>query len=132
MQFPILLPNIFNHPFTYESNLNLSVGDFVEVPFGTSKKIGVVWNELEKKNKKNFKIKKIIKKLDIPKLNIKTLKFLNWFSEYNLISKGMALKMTLLSGKPVEKFEDKFYKVFQIEKKKKFISVNKGSEGLPK
>ena len=60
MQFPILLPNIFNYPLTYESNLNLSVGDFVEVPFGTSKKIGVVWNELEKKNEKNFKIKKII------------------------------------------------------------------------
>ena len=52
MQFPILLPNIFNYPFTYESNLNLSVGDFVEVPFGTSKKIGVVWNEFEKKNEK--------------------------------------------------------------------------------
>ena len=77
---------------------------------------------LKKKNEKNFKIKKIIKKLDIPKLNIKTLKFLNWFSEYNLISKGMALKMTLLSGKPVQKFEDKFYKVFQIEKKKIHIS----------
>ena len=121
MQFPILLPNIFNYPFTYESNLNLCVGDFVEVPFGTSKKIGVVWNELEKKNEKNFKIKKIIKKLDIPKLNIKTLNFLNWFSEYNLISKGMALKMTLLSGKPIGIFEDKFYKVFQIEKKKIYI-----------
>ena len=42
----------------------------------------------------------------------------------------MALKMTLLSGKPIGKFEDKFYKVFQIEKKKKFISANKGSESL--
>ena len=31
----------------------------------------------------------------------------------------MALKMTLLSGKPIGKFEDKFYKVFQIEKKKR-------------
>ena len=87
---------------------------------------------LKKKNEKNFKIKRIIKKLDIPKLNIKTLNFLNWFSEYNLISKGMALKMTLLSGKPIGKFEDKFYKVFQIEKKKKFISTNKGSESLSK
>ena len=125
MQFPILLPNIFNYPFTYESNLNLSVGDFVEVPFGTSKKIGVVWNEFEKKNEKNFKIKRIIKKLDIPKLNIKTLNFLNWFSEYNLISKGMALKMTLLSGKPIGKFEDKFYKVFQIEKKKNLYRLTK-------
>ena len=23
MKFPILLPNIFNHPFTYESDINL-------------------------------------------------------------------------------------------------------------
>ena len=41
MKFPILLPNIFNYPFTYESNLNLEIGDFVEVPFGSSKIIGV-------------------------------------------------------------------------------------------
>ena len=47
MKFPILLPNIFNHPFTYESNLKLELGDFVEVPFGKSKKIGVGWDEFE-------------------------------------------------------------------------------------
>ena len=58
MQFPILLPNIFNHPFTYESSLNLSVGDFVEVPFGTTKKIGIVWNEFEKKIKNILRLKK--------------------------------------------------------------------------
>ena len=29
MKVPILLPNIFNHPFTYESDLKLKVGDFV-------------------------------------------------------------------------------------------------------
>ena len=45
MKFPILLPNIFNHPFTYESDFKLNIGDFVEVPFGKSKIIGVVWNE---------------------------------------------------------------------------------------
>ena len=49
MKFPILLPNIFNHPFTYESDLKLQVGDFVEVPFGKSKITGVVWDEFEKK-----------------------------------------------------------------------------------
>ena len=58
MKFPILLPNIFNHPFTYESNLKLELGDFVEVPFGKSKKIGVVWNEFEKILKKNSESKK--------------------------------------------------------------------------
>ena len=49
MKVPILLPNIFNHPFTYESNLNLKVGDYVIVPFGKSKITGVVWDEFERK-----------------------------------------------------------------------------------
>ena len=61
MKFPILLPNIFNYPFTYESELKLKIGDFVEVSFGKSKIIGVVWNEFEKKNHKKFQIKKINK-----------------------------------------------------------------------
>ena len=57
MKIPILLPNIFNHPFTYDSsNLNLKIGDYVEVPFGKSNKIGVVWDEFEKKSNKNFSI----------------------------------------------------------------------------
>ncbi len=108
MKFPILLPNIFNHPFTYESDIELKIGDFVEVPFGKSKKIGVVWDNFEKNNNKNFKIKKIIRKLQIPNLKKKTLEFLNWFSEYNLIPKGMALKLVLLSGKAIEKLDKKF------------------------
>ena len=29
MKFPILIPNIFNYPFTYESKLNLKIGDKV-------------------------------------------------------------------------------------------------------
>ena len=36
MKVPILIPNIFNHPFTYNSDLNLKVGDYVAVPFGKS------------------------------------------------------------------------------------------------
>ena len=71
MKFPILLPNIFNHPFTYESDIKLKIGDFVEVPFGRSKIIGVVWDNFEKNINKNFKIKKIIRKLEIPNLKKK-------------------------------------------------------------
>ena len=118
MKFPILLPNIFNHPFTYESNINLKIGDFVEVPFGKSKITGVVWNEFEKKSDKNFKIKKIIRKLDIPQIKKKTIDFLNWFAEYNIVPKGMALKLVLLSGKPIEKFDHKFYQDFNFKVKK--------------
>ena len=59
MKVPILLPNIFSHPFTYESsNLNLKIGDYVIVPFGKSKITGVVWNEFEKDKKKNIWLKR--------------------------------------------------------------------------
>ena len=55
MKFPILLPNIFDHPFTYESSIDLKLGDYVEVPFGKSKITGVVWDEFEKNSNKTFK-----------------------------------------------------------------------------
>ena len=45
MKFPILLPNIFDHPFTYESSIDLKLGDYVEVPFAKSKITAVVCNE---------------------------------------------------------------------------------------
>jgi len=114
MKVPILLPNIFNHPFTYESsNLNLKIGDYVIVPFGKSKITGVVWNEFEKDKKKKYLIKKVIQKLKIPSLKINTIKFLNWFSEYNMVPKGMTLKLLLLSSNVVEKFPEKNYLIYK-------------------
>ena len=81
MKIPILLPNIFNHPFTYNSSsLNLKVGDYVEVPFGRSKKIGIVWDEFEKSKNKQYLLKNVVRKLKIPSLNLKTISFLKWFS----------------------------------------------------
>ncbi|MDC3155940.1 primosomal protein N' [Candidatus Pelagibacter sp.] len=112
MKFPILLPNIFNHPFTYESDLNLKVGDYVVVPFGKSKITGVVWDEFEKKNNKNFKLKTVLKKLNVTPLKKTTIKFLNWFAEYNIIPKGMALKLVLLSSNAIEKFQQEVFKTF--------------------
>ncbi len=103
MKIPVLLPNIFNHPFTYKSsNLNLKIGDYVEVPFGKSKKIGVVWDEFEKNKNKEYFFKNVLKKLKIPSLNPKTISFLKWFSDYNMVPIGMALKLHLLSNEAVE------------------------------
>ena len=124
MKFPILIPNIFNYPFTYESDLKLKLGDFVEVPFGKSKSIGVVWDEFEKNSNKSFKIKKVINKLDIPSLNKNTIKFLKWFSEYNIVPQGMALKLVLLGGKPVRTFEEKFYQDFNFKIKENSIQLS--------
>ena len=68
MKYPILLPNIFNHPFTYESDLKLKTGDFVIIPFGKSKLTGVVWDNFEINNNKKFKLKKILIKINISPL----------------------------------------------------------------
>ena len=105
MKVPILLPNIFNHPFTYESDFDLKVGDYVVVPFGKSKITGVVWDEFEKENKRRFKVKNVLKKLNVPPLKKNFIRFLNWFAEYNIIPRGMALKLVLLSGNAIEKSE---------------------------
>ena len=113
MKVPILLPNIFNHPFTYETDLNLKVGDYVVVPFGKSKITGVVWDDFEKKNTRSFKVKSVLKKLDVLPLKKNTIKFLNWFSEYNIIPKGMALKLVLLSSNAVEKLSKETYKNYE-------------------
>ncbi len=125
MKVPILLPNIFNHPFTYESSdLNLKTGDFVIVPFGNSKMTGVVWNEFEKNKNKNFLIKKVIKKINIPSLKKNTIKFINWFSEYNLVPVGMVLKLLLLSNNAIEKLPEKKYLNFSKNLKKNFIKLS--------
>ena len=130
MNFPILLPNIFNHPFTYESDLKLEIGDFVEVPFGKSKIVGVVWKEFEQNNGKSFKIKKIIRKLETPKLKKKTLEFLNWFAEYNIVPKGMTLKLLLCSGKAIEKIDNKFYKDFNFKIKNNLFKLTEDQKKI--
>ena len=112
MKVPILIPNIFNHPFTYDSDLKLKVGDYVVVPFGKSELTGVVWDEFEKKNNKHFKVKKVFKKLNVTPLKKTTIKFLNWFAEYNIIPKGMALKIVLLSSNAIERYGKDIYKTF--------------------
>ena len=141
MKFPILLPNIFNYPFTYESDFQLKIGDFVEVPFGKSKSIGVVWNEFEKSNNKHFKTKKIIKKLDIPTLKKNIIEFLNWFSDYNIVPKGMALKLHLVNNSIEEDYKTDTYDQFNekhpikdyrlnTQQKKSLSEIEKGDENF--
>ena len=125
MKVPILLPNIFNHPFTYDSDLKLKVGDYVVIPFGKSELTGVVWDEFEKKTDKNFIIKKVLRKLDVPSLKKNTIKFLNWFSEYNMIPKGMALKLLLLSSSAIEKISGEVYEQFKTDIKQNKIELSK-------
>ena len=116
MQIPVLLPNIFNHPFTYEFDKKLSPGTYVKVPFGKKDLTGVVWNLFEKKIQKKFKLKKIKSVIEINPLKIETINFLNWFSNYNLVPIGMCLKLHLLGGDAITKFNDEEYLIFNNKK----------------
>jgi len=124
MKYPVLLPNIFDHPFTYESSLKLKTGDYVNVPFGSKTVTGVVWDKFEKNVDKKFKIRLVKERLNIDPLKKKTIDFLNWFSEYNLVPLGMAIKLHLLSGNAIEKQKNNEYQKYKIEinKKKYYLS----------
>jgi len=120
MKVPVLVPKIFNFPFTYDSGSvkNLTVGDLVLVPFGKNEEIGVVWDQIQLSNKE-FKVKKIKKKIKYFKINKSLINFINWFSAYNLVSRGKVLKMCLGDKKNTIKTEE--YKKEKINKINKFI-----------
>ena len=124
MKVPVLVPKIFNFPFTYESGLikDLKPGDIVIVPFGKNKEIGVIWDKIQPSLKK-FKIRKIEKKIENFKIKKSLINYINWFSAYNLTSKGMVLKMCLGDQKNSIKIEDS--KNQNTEKKKIKFLLNK-------
>ena len=124
MKVSILIPNIFDHPFTYESgSLNLEKGDYVMVPFGSKKVTGIVWDNFEKTEKK-FQIKKVEKKLKVPKMKKNVINFLNWFSLYNLVPIGMCVRLTLLKKDAVEKISDDAFGQYKLSNLKYNYKLN--------
>jgi len=124
MKVPVLVPKIFNFPFTYDSgNLeSLKPGDIVTVPFGKSKEIGVVWDKIQP-SVKELKLRDIETKIENFKINKSLIDYINWFSSYNLVSKGMVLKMCLGDKKNTSKIED--YEKKELNKKIYNFSINK-------
>ena len=102
MKAQVLLPKIFNFPFTYNSNTKSKIGNLVEVPFGSKKEIGVVWKN-NYSEPKNIKIKDISKKTEYF-IDKKLVNFIEWFSSYNMVPIGLVLKMVIGSS-------DKFIKI---------------------
>ena len=95
MRAQVLLPKVFNFSFTYNTNQKkLKLGDVVEVPFGKTKEIGVVWPG-ESLELKKFKIKNINKKFNNLSLNKNLINFIKWFSMYNMMPLGLVLKMVI-------------------------------------
>ena len=109
MKAQVLLPKVFNFPFTYNSKFEVKVGDLVEVPFGTKKEIGVVWKS-NYREPQNIKIKNIEKKLEYS-LNRKFVDFIEWFSSYNMVPIWLVLKMAIGGIDKFIKIKDNFANV---------------------
>ena len=124
MKVPVLVPSVFNFPFTYDSGdlENLKPGDIVVIPFRKSKEIGVVWDKIQP-SVKNFKLRNVEKKLDNFRINKNLVNYINWFSAYNLAPKGKVLKMCLGDKKNTSKIEDLNKET--INKKKNSFNLNK-------
>ena len=113
MKAQVLLPKVFNFPFTYNSKIKVKIGDLVEVPFGSKKEIGVIWknNYFEPKN---IKIKDISKKTEYS-INKKLVDFIEWFSSYNMVPIGLVLKMVIGSTDKFIRIKDNPIEVKKTE-----------------
>ena len=122
MKVQVLLPKIFDFPFTYHSNqIPLKIGDLVEVPFGKKNEIGVVWKN-NHSDPKDIKIKNINKKIKNYSIDKKLVDFIEWFSIYNIVPIGLVLKMTVGIKDNFTKKEDP--NIDLIKKKVKSFKLN--------
>tara|TARA_B100001248_G_scaffold261150_1_gene251381 strand:- start:856 stop:2799 length:1944 start_codon:yes stop_codon:yes gene_type:complete len=124
MKAQVLLPKVFNFPFTYNSKLKTSIGDLVEIPFGSKKVIGVVWKN-NYQEPKNIRLKEISRKIGYS-IDANLVDFIEWFSSYNMVPIGLVLKM-VIGG------DDKFVKIkdnLKSPKKKKIKKFRLNSEQL--
>ena len=115
MKAQVLLPKIFNFPFTYNSKTSTKIGSLVEVPFGKRKEIGVIWKN-NFKEPKNIKIKDIEKET-IYSIDRKLIDFIEWFSTYNMVPKGLVLKMAIGGTDKFIKIKDRLKKGKKTKKK---------------
>ena len=120
MKAQVLLPKVFNFPFTYNSKTETKIGSLVEVPFGSKKEIGVIWKN-NYSEPKNIKIKDIANKTNYS-INRKLVDFIEWFASYNMVPIGLVLKMVIGNSEKFIKKNDKL--VVTKKTKKKFFKLN--------
>ncbi len=116
MKAQVLLPKIFNYPFTYNSKIEVKLGDLVVVPFGSKKEIGIIWKN-KFKEPKNLKIKEIESKTGFS-IDRKLIDFIEWFSSYNMVPLGLVLKMVIGGSDKFIKIKDNIIEIKKYKKKK--------------
>ncbi|PCI86065.1 MAG: primosomal protein N' [Hyphomicrobiales bacterium] len=94
----VLLPLAIADAYSYllPDELHAEIGDFVEVPLGSRKMIGVVWpDDGAKPPIKTTKLKAVIAVVEMKPLPLELIKFLNWVCDYYISPKGMGLRLVM-------------------------------------
>ena len=100
---PVLLPLPFDEAFDYSVSTGLAVeaGDFVAVPLGATKRVGVVWPDDEgkplaaSKGVASSKLKPIEDTLDLPPMPAASRQFVSWLSRYTMAPLGSVMRMVM-------------------------------------
>ena len=117
---PVLLPYVFAGTYTYFPPCDEPVqcGDYVQVPFGPGKVIGVVWDNL--KDAQSFpepkRIRTITQRLPMRAMPEVTRRFIDWVAAYTITSPGHVLRMAM--SVPNALYED--YSAFGIQLSRSF------------
>ena len=92
----VLVAYSLDQEFTYSFNEKqlIKIGSIVQISFRNKKYLGLV-NSIFYETQINIKKIKPIEKVSTYSLSKKTIKFLDWVASYNLIPRGLVLKMIL-------------------------------------
>ena len=90
----VLIPVAVNTAYSYAipKDLEVAPGDFVEVPLGTRLTHGVVW---ELRDGASGNLKKIETRYDMPPVDARLRKFIDWVARWTLSPLGMVLRMAV-------------------------------------
>ncbi|WP_353269813.1 primosomal protein N' [Wolbachia endosymbiont (group A) of Myopa testacea] len=90
----VLLPLPIDQLFSYaiEENTEILLGDYVVVPFGKKRLIGIVWKYSDKSGRA---LKFIEQKIDLPNIRPKLIAFAEWVAQYNVMPIGMLAKVIM-------------------------------------
>ena len=91
----VLLPRPFDKAFTYEFKDVPKLGSWVEVPFGSSKLLGVVWKNHEGEGLDIARLKPVFCVLDAPPMDVAQLKLLSRIAHETMMPLGAALRLAM-------------------------------------
>ena len=92
----VMLPLPLSGAFDYRvpAGMGLTAGDFVAVPFGPRRAVGVVWDAVAG-DVNEAKLKDVVTRLDCPPLPEVSRRFIDWVARYTLSAPGAVLKMAM-------------------------------------